>query len=59
MKRTRLRHLPAEPKPALLPDETAEAVMPPPTPSVHVDVDLGSDATELTESEWSAFVGLD
>ena len=63
MKRTRLRHLPAEPKEGRLPDETAEAVTPPeppkPTPSVHVDVDLGSDATELTESEWSAFVGLD
>ena len=59
MKRTRLRHLPAEPKPALLPGETAAVVTPPPAPSVHVDVDLGSDATELTESEWSAFVGLD
>ena len=59
MKRTRLRHLPAVPKERRLPDETAEAATPPPTPSVHVDVDLGSDATELTESEWSAFVGLD
>ena len=59
MKRTRLRQSPAEPKPGLLPDETAAVVTPPPTPSVHVDVDLGSDATELTESEWSAFVGLD
>ncbi len=58
MKRTRFRQLPAEPKPALLPDENA-AVVTPPTPSVHVDVDLGSDAAELTESEWSAFVGLD
>ena len=63
MKRTRLRQLPAEPTPERLLDETAEAVTSPeppkPTPSVHVDVDLGSDATELTDSEWSAFVGLD
>ena len=59
MKRTRLRHLPAVPKEGPLPDETAEAATPPTTPSVHVDVDLGSDATELTESEWSAVVGLD
>ena len=61
MKRTRFRQLPAEPKQELLPGETAEAVTPPlpSTSSVHVDVDLGSDAAELTESEWSAFVGLD
>ena len=57
-KRARLRQLPAEPTPELLLDETAKAVTPP-TPSVHVDVDLGSDETELTDSEWSAFVGLD
>ena len=61
MKRTRFRQWPADPKQGRLPGEAAEAVTPPlpPTSSVHVDVDLGSDAAELTESEWSAFVGLD
>ena len=54
VKRTRFRQLPAEPKQGLAQDETAVAVVPPappkPTPSVHVDVDLGSEATELTDS---------